>query len=165
MNPWTDRAFAYRAGSGDVMTVTLGADGSFSVATKVRTLTLPAVGEISANWNADVRVSGLSSDPLYYRTHTVASVDSAAGTLVRNTAKDGSTVTEPQTLAYNQARNGYHHRPAATVTASNGSAATVRESWSLPLRGFGVTASYLPTTSGTGNGANALFSFAVSKQP
>jgi hypothetical protein len=147
------------------MGVFISADGSAGVFTKVRTLTLPAVGTITANWNLDLRVTGLASDPLSGRTHTVASVNTNAGTLVRNTSAVGSSVTVPQTLEYNQARNGYLHRPAAAATASDGSAATVREFWALPLRGFGVTAVYLPATSGTGTSSNALFELSVSKQP
>jgi hypothetical protein len=160
-----DRGFAYRAGNGELMMAVVSAYGGIQFGTKVRTLALPAVGTVTANWNVDSRVSGIALDPLYFRTHTVASINSAAGSLVRNTAKDGSTVTEPQTLEYNQARNGYHHRPAATTTASDGSAVTVREQWSLPLRGFGLTPYYLPPTSGSGATANAIFGVSVGKQP
>ena len=162
-DPYTDRAFAYRAGSGDLMVVLPGTDGSLLIMSKQRTLALPAVGAVTASWNVDVRVTGQVADPLYSRTHTVTSV--SGSTLVRNTSNDASTVTAPQTLEYNRARNGYFHRLAASVTASDGSAATVRENWALPLRGFGLTTYYLPATSGTGTSANAVFGLAVAKQP
>ena len=164
-DPYTDRAFTYRAGSGDLMVVLPGTDGSLLIMSKQRTLALPAVGNVTANWNVDLRVSGLAADALYYRTNTVASVNTGAGTLVRNTANDASTVTAPQTLNFNQARSGYFYRPAASVTASNGSTATVRELWAMPLRGFGLTPYYLPATSGSGASSNALFGVSVAKQP
>jgi len=164
-DPFTDRAFAYRAGNGDLMAMFLSADGSMGFLTKTRTLTLPAVGAVTASWNVASRPSGLASDLLSYNTHTVASVNATAGTLVRNSANDGSSVTVPQTLQYNQSRNGYIHRPAATTTASNGSAATVREAYLLPLRGFGLTPYYLPATSGTGASSNASFGVSVGRQP
>jgi hypothetical protein len=148
-----------------VLVLSLSANGGFSFVTKTRTLTLPAVGALTANWNVDLRVTGLASDALYYRTHTVTSVNSGAGTLVRSTTRDASPVTEPQTLEYNQARNGYIHRLAATPTRSDGSSTTVREFWGVPARGFGLTAVYLPPTSGTGTSSNALFELSVSKQP
>ena len=148
-----------------LMVVLLESHGDFGFFTKVQPLTLPAVGAVTASWSVDVRVTGLAADPLYYRTHTVVSVNSTAGTLVRNTANDGSTVTVPQTLEYNKARNGYLHRLPATTAASNGSAATVRELWALPLRGFGLTTYYVPATSGTGTSANAVFGVSVQKQP
>ena len=162
---YTDRVYAYRAGNGDLMAVALSSDGDLAFLTKVRTLTLPAVGPVTTNWNVDLRVTGLASDPLYYRTHTVASVNTTAGSLVRNTSNDAGTVTVPQTLEYNKARNGYLHRPAATTAASDGSAATVREIWALPLRGFGMTVVYVPATSGTGTSSNALFELSIAKQP
>ena len=165
IDPYVDRSFAYRAGSGDLMVVILTANGSVVVMGKQRALTLPAVGNVTANWNVDLRVSGLAADALYYRTNTVASVNTGAGTLVRNTANDASTVTAPQTLNFNQARSGYFYRPAASVTASNGSTATVRELWAMPLRGFGLTPYYLPATSGSGASSNALFGVSVAKQP
>jgi hypothetical protein len=165
-DPYVDRAFAYRAGNGALMMAFIGAyGGDFFVGVKAQTLTLPAVGTVTANWNVDVRVTGLASDPLYYRTHTVASVNSTAGTLVRNTAADGSTVTAPQTLEYNKARDGYLHRVAATATASDGSLVNVREFWALPMRGFGLTGVYLPGTSGTGASSNAIFELSIAKQP
>ena len=164
-DPYTDRAFAYRAGSGDLIVVLPGTDGSLLIMSKQRTLALPAVGAVTASWNVDLRVTGLAADPLYYRTNTIVSVNSSAGTLLRNTSNGASTVTVPQTLEFNRARNGYFHRLAASVTASDGSAAAVRENWALPLRGFGLTTYYLPATSGTGTSANAVFGLAVAKQP
>lgn len=161
--PYVDRAFFYRAGNGDLMSVLLSSYGHFSFLTKQRTLTTPAVGNVSASWNVDVNVNGLAATALYSRTNTVASVNGS--TVVRNTANDASTVTAPQTLQYNVGRNGFIYRPAAVVTASNGSTATVREAYLLPLRGFGLTAYYLPATAGAGTTANALFGLSVAKQP
>jgi hypothetical protein len=162
---YVDRGFAYRAGNGELMLTVISAYGGIQFGTKVRTLSLPAVGAISANWNVESRVSGIARDPLNFRNHTVVSVDSAAGTLVRNTAKDGSSVTEPQTLQYNFGRNGTRYRPAASATASDGTVAVVRETYFLPLRGFGLTPYYSPATSGSGATSNAVSGMAVEKQP
>ncbi len=162
-DPYVERAFFYRAGNGELMGVTLDASqGSIGFITKVRTLSLPAVGAVSTAWNLDLSTGGLASSALYYRTNTVVSVDTVAGSLVRNTANDGSTVTVPQTIQYNKARAGHTYRPGANVTNSAGSPATVREVYSLPLSGFGVTPYYLLPNS---TAPAALFGLSVTRQP
>ena len=161
-DPFVDRAFAYRAGNGELMTVLLAPNGGLLILTKERTLTLPAVGAVSSSWNLDVDTAGVASTAFYARTNTVTSV--SGSTLVRNTSNDASTVTAPQTLQFNQARNGYVYRPGATVTASDGSSRAVRELFSLQLRGFGLTPYYAPPTTGTG-ASPALFGMSVTKQP
>ena len=163
-DPFIGRAFVYRAGNGDLMGVYLSANGSLGFLTKTRTLTLPALGAVSAVWNVDVNMIALAPNALSYNTHTVTSVNTGAVSLVRNTAPNGSTVTVPQTLQYNVARNGYIYRPAATTTNSSGASANVREVHLLPLRGMGLTPYYLPATTGTG-ASSALFGLSVARQP
>lgn len=162
-DPYVNRIFAYRAGNGDLMGVFLGADGSMGYLSKQRTLSLPAVGTVSASWNVEANINGLAASPVYGgRTNTVVSVNTTAGTLVRNaSANDAGTVTFPQTLQYNVSRNGYIYRPAASVTASDGSAVTVREAYLLPLRGMGMQTYYLPATTPTAT--NAVFGVSVAK--
>jgi hypothetical protein len=99
-------------------------------------------------------------------TSKVVSVDSSAGTLVRNSGRVGSTVTTPQTLEYNKPGQGWFFRPAATPQASDGTVASVRQAWFLPLRGMGLTAYHLPATSNSGNlSSNVVFGLNVAKQP
>ena len=163
--PYTDRALAYRAGNGDLMGVFLSGSGSLGFFTKQRTLTLPALNQVSSVWNVDVNTSALAPNALSFNTHTVGSLNTGAVSLVRNTAANGSTVTVPQTLQYNVARNGYIYRPTATATNSSGATVAIREAYLLPLRGFGLTAYYLPATTGTGATSNAGFGISVAKQP
>jgi hypothetical protein len=160
------RAWAYRAGNGDLMMVTLGTDGTLTTWTKSSALTLPAVGAESAGWNLELRVTGTSPGVLVESTSKVVSVDSSAGTLVRNSGRVGSTVTTPQTLEYNKPGQGWFFRPAATPQASDGTVASVRQAWFLPLRGMGLTAYHLPATSNSGNlSSNVVFGLFVAKQP
>jgi hypothetical protein len=165
-DPYTDRAYAYRAGNGALMVMLLSAfGGDFDFLIKAQPLNLPAVGAATANYNVEVRVTGLASNPVYYRNNSIASVNSAAGTVLRNATTNGSAVAVPETLEYNKARDGYFHRPAATATASDGSTVTVRENWVMPLRGFGISPYALPATSGSGASSNAIFGVSVAKQP
>ncbi len=164
-DPFTDRAFAYRAGNGDLTVVLLGGTGDFGFLTQARTLSLPAVGSTTTGWNVDVRVSGQAIDPVYGRTQTVTLADASTGRVERRVTRDGNPVTSPETLFFNQSRNGYLHRPAASVVASDGSAANVRELRSLPLRGLGMNAYFLGATTGSGATSNALFGISVARQP
>lgn len=161
---WSDRAWMYRSGSGELMLVTLSPNGELTFATKQRTLGLPTVGDNATLWNLFNNVGNLASDLVSTTTNTTTAVDSTAGSYSRNSASNGSTVTVPQTVVQNSGRAGYAHRLGATgVTASDGSTTNVREGWFLPLKGFGLTAIYLPNSS-TGASSNARFGLSV-KQP
>jgi hypothetical protein len=162
---YVDRGFAYRAGNGDLMLVALSASGGLTFGTKVRTLALPLAGDVTPTWHIDVGVAALANASLYSRTRTILSVDPASSTVFRNSANNGSSVTYPETVQYNGGRNGTTYRQAASVTASDGTTVQVREAFSLPLLGFGVTPYYLPPTSGSGAASNALFGVAVVMQP
>lgn len=157
---WRSRAFAYRAGSGELMLVMLDPDGSLTFATRQRTLALPAVGDANTVWNLFAGAGGIA-DAVGTTTNTVTTLDTTGVSYGRNSSSNGSSVTVPQTIALNNARNGYSHRAAAAVTASDGSAASVREAYFLKLKGFGLTAVYLPAT---GANSNARFGLSV-RQP
>ncbi|MFZ2650529.1 MAG: hypothetical protein WA210_10550 [Burkholderiaceae bacterium] len=140
-----DRGFAYRAGNGDLMMALLSADGSFNLITQYRTQNLPTVGNVTTRWNFDIDTALLANLPLAANTHTIISLDAAPGSFTRSTAPAGTTVSHPEHLARNIARNGYTHRTGETgVIASNGSTVNVREFYSMGLRGMGVTPVFLP---------------------
>lgn len=68
-------------------------------------------------------------------------VELTAGGYVRaNVVNATSGVTRPETMLLNRPRDGDIRRPAATVTASNGTGSTYGDIVLLPLRGMGVTA-------------------------
>ncbi|MBX3621014.1 MAG: hypothetical protein KF891_13670 [Rhizobacter sp.] len=158
-DPWKDRAFAYRTGRGDLMMVLLNAAGEVNFATRYRTGGLPTVDDVTTVWNLATNLN-LVADALNANIHTIASVDANTGSFTRNTQTVGSAVTHVQTLSVNTPRNGYAHRSAATVTASDGSTVNVREMVSLKLRGTGLTAYYLPNTS-SGASSNARLGLSV----
>jgi hypothetical protein len=158
-DPWSDRVFAFRAGNGEKLLVVINANGSVAVGTRQRTLALPTVGNTTSVLTATVDPNFVAGDAIGGNTHTFASVDANTGTVVRNTATTGSTVTHPQTLVYNSVRNGYLRRVGGSVTASDGSTVNVRPFYGLPLAGIGITAVFNPNT--LGSGSNARFSLSV----
>jgi hypothetical protein len=143
---WTDRAFAYRAGNGDLMLVQIAGDGSVSTWTHKRTLSLPAVNSVgAAGWS--VRASNtlvantLSSDVGY----TVTAVDSTTSSVTRTLLVSASgTDTFQQTIVQNNPRDGYNFRAATTATSAANASVTVRERTSLNLRGMGVSVQSVP---------------------
>lgn len=160
--PWRDRLFLFRSGTGDLMGLSLSPDGSWLLMTRQRTLSLPAVGDTSANWSLLANAAGIAQ-AVTGNAHVIASVNSSAGSYTRNTTDQGSAVSVTQTLAQNTPRDGYTHRLAASVTASDGSTQTVREGWFLGLKNMGLTAIYLPQ-SNSGSNSNARFGLSV-QQP
>lgn len=132
--PWMDRNFVYRTGQGDyiaigtnVLTPDSKGDGSVSYATKVRTLSLPAVGTASGNWNVYWNwATGRSSTATDTNTHTIQSVDSAAASFVRVSGVTGAA-THAETLKINKPFTGFWQRDAATaVPTSDGKTTNVR---------------------------------------
>lgn len=134
--PWAERWFAYRAGGGELMIVSLAPDGSFSFWTRQRTNQLPTVGTTTANWNFPFTNAILGA--INSSSHVITS---AGGTsFVRDNTVNLGTVTQTtrtETLQINSPRNGYTHRDVAT---------NVREFVSMGLRGMGLTPLYLPPT-------------------
>lgn len=149
--PWTERWFAYRSGSGDLMIVALAQAGDdFYLWTPKRTLGLPSVGAVTSLWNFGLNTAAELPGGVGITTNTVSSVDSVGGSYARATSNEGSSVTVPQTLRANDSRSGYTRRVPATVTASDGSTATVREFYALGLRGMGLTPVFLPAAGASG---------------
>jgi hypothetical protein len=145
--PFTDRAFAYRAGNGDLMVVTVAPDGGVLIATKYRTLGMPAVGDTNSSWNVTSNAQGLTNAVLSVSENVTLSVDSATGVTTRNNTQDGLNNTHVQTLTRNAPRPGYIQRSAASnVPRSDGATTNVREFIGLALRGMGMTALVLPNT-------------------
>ncbi|WP_373714393.1 hypothetical protein [Roseateles sp.] len=137
-----DRLFAYRAGGGELMLVTLSASGHIGLATRKQVVPLPELGLVQDNVTLTLTDKYVAPLPLDLSRNTVASVDSAAGSYVRNNVVNFSTgVTRPETLQINQPRPGLVYRvPAGSVPLSDGSGnSTVREFYSLPLRGMGLS--------------------------
>lgn len=133
---WTDRVFAFQAGNGDLMLVNVSGDGSFGFWTQQRTNALPTVGVRTRNW--DVTISASLSTTVGESTNIVTAVDTAASSASRlRKTTSGASYTE--TLRINSPRAGYNTRPAATVTASDGSSINVREFTSLSMRGMGFS--------------------------
>jgi hypothetical protein len=123
------RAFAYRSGSGDLMLMLVGQDGSFALATKKYARGMPQVGQVTGGWSMIVTPSGLintSLPVLEKATHKVATIDASAGSYVRINDATGAS----QTLTINSPREGYVHRAPATGSA---------EVAMLGLRGMNLT--------------------------
>jgi len=158
---WSSRFFAYRAGNGGLMVVGLNAQGELSIGTHRRTLTLPPVGRVTTSWNIAI-TSATVADPLSTTTNTITGADVNTSIVTRNSQADANTFTVPQQMAYNTPRDGLFRRTPETVTASNGSSATVREGYFLSVAGMGLTSYVLPDNiAGAGN--NARFGMSVTK--
>lgn len=150
--PWMDRNFVYRTGQGDyiaiganVLTPNTKGDGSVSYATKVRTLSLPAVGNASSNWSVYWNwASGKSSVATDVNSHTIQSVDSAAGSYVRTSGVTGAA-THPETLSINKPYGGFQLREqASAVPSSDGKTTNVRSGLFLKAGSAGFTAVLQP---------------------
>ena len=143
---FTDRLFAYRAGGGELMLVSLSSAGHVAYYTRKLARVLPALGDVSQGWQ--IGVVGNAQAPFYtapatisrYQS-TVSSLDAAASSYMRQNVQDfTNTVTRPETIVLNSPRDGYLTRQAATVTASNGNPSNVGAWTGLALRGMGLTA-------------------------
>jgi hypothetical protein len=156
----TQRAFAYRAGNGNTVVVTLHADGTVHLLTPYRTLTAPAVGDAHKAWNIALNSGWVAGDALQYNSFAITGVDAAAGTFTRDVTSVATGVTHAQTLALNTARNGWMHRAAGTAPGSDGSTVTVREMYTLKL-GIGISAYWLPAANQAGT--NARFALSVTQ--
>ena len=144
-NSGIDRVFAYRSGGGELMTVSLALDGSYSFSTRKRVSTLPALPAAANNtWGVTANNLGINNG-FSDSSNTVIAVDTARNGFVRTNIINFSTgVTRPETFTINNPRDGFNTRRAETVTASDGSTSTVSEFVALGLRGAGLTAVALP---------------------
>lgn len=139
------RMFAYRAGGGELMTVEVDNDGSFSVFTKQRTDGLPTVGAVTTSWNLSLGSQLTSTVVVDANSNTIVSVDTAAGSWLRKQNTVGLNDGHLETLLANNPRAGYSFRAAGTALADNGTTASFREVTSLGLRGMGLNAALVPT--------------------
>jgi hypothetical protein len=146
---WTERAFAYRAGSGDLMLVTLGGGGSVFVWTQQRTRTLPTVGQVFTG-GSSVRIDNqllAGTLSIFPFGATVVSVDTAAGSATRNQKTSTGAPDYDDTVVENSPRAGYNFRAAGSTTATDGRTVLIRERTSLPMRGMGVSFQSVPHVS------------------
>ena len=146
-DPNVDRTFAYRAGGGELMWVTIANAGHISFATRKVRLVLPTLGRIQEMWNVTLTSAYTAPSAISVSRSTVASIDAAAGSYVRNAVQNSTTgATRPETLVINNPREGYLHRLAATVTRSDGLTSNVGEFVALPMRGMDLTPVAIPST-------------------
>jgi len=144
---WRDRLYAYRAGGGEFMLLSVTPDGEVGFFTRKQARTLPAVGDASEGWQFSIAPSGGSAVSFTASTavnpfkSTVVSVDASQMRYVRHAVIDQTAnVTRPETLVLNSPRDGFVQRLAASgVVRSDGVPSTVNEWVGLPLRGMGFT--------------------------
>lgn len=139
------RAFAYRAGGGELMVVEVDNDGSFTLLTKQRTSGLPTVGAVTTNWALSLGSQLTSTVVVDANSNTIVSVDTAAGSWLRKQNTVGLNDGHLETFLANNPRAGYSFRAAGTALADNGTTASFREITSLGLRGMGLNAVLVPT--------------------
>jgi hypothetical protein len=141
---WTARVFAYRTDSGELMLVDLSGNGSFSLWTPQRTLTLPTAGSRALSWGLWTNPSLVSANAPSLSDFTNGAGDAATGSFTRVSNIDGHS----ETLFQNNPHAGMSFRAEGTATTTAGATVVVREFASLPLRGMSVSALSLPTLSG-----------------
>ena len=134
------RSFAYRAGGGELLIVSIDRDGSFALATRKVARGLPAVGSVSRSWNFTITPQYGSPFALSSSDSTTVSLASDGGSYLRNAIIDLSTgTTRPETVQINVPREGFIHRVPQTVSTSTGGSSVVGEWVGLTLRGIGIT--------------------------
>lgn len=147
---WTDRVFAYRAGNGDLMMLEVAGNGSVSVFTKKRTLSLPTVDTVqSASWSIRTLGTLVANALNISYPAKVTAVNSEAGSFSRTVNLTDGTVDYNETLLINTPRAGYNFRAAgATTSVVDGNPRAIRERTSMSLRGMGVSVQSVPVQTG-----------------
>lgn len=141
------RVFAYRAGGGELMLVEVDTDGSFTMFTHQRTNGLPTVATGKTSWSVFIGKALTSPNALGASNQTILSVDTTAGSWVRNSANNvGLTNTHAETLFGNNPRNGFTFRAPGSAPAADGTTATISEFTALGLRGMGLSPLLLPAS-------------------
>ena len=128
------RVFAYRDGSGHTW-VFATTDEAALLMSPQAALTLPAVGNSAAYWEVDMTPTTLSA--FTEDTNTTLSVDTAAGSEVRQFGSDGHT----DTLTFNDPMAGLRHRVVNACQQSDGSTRSCNALVQLPFTGGGINAS------------------------
>jgi len=145
---WRDRLFAYRAGGGELMVVTISPNGHISFATRKAVATMPPVGRVQQSWGVAITAQYTAPSAILSSKYTVESVDTVAGSYVRQNVVNQTTgATRPETVLINSLRDGYVRRvPATGMTASDGSTGNVSEFIALGMRGMNLSVLALPTS-------------------
>lgn len=144
---WTDRAFAYRAGNGSLMLLSVSEDGSQTIWTKKRTLSLPTAATVfGKSWSIFANSSAIASSLNTSYTSTFTSSDAAANSYIRTVNLASGTPDYSETILINSPRDGYNFRDAGTATStSTGLNVPIRKRTSLGLHGMGVSVQSVPT--------------------
>lgn len=140
----TRRAYAYRAGGGELLVLAYGPAGSFNLWTRKADGSLPAAGSVGSYWGFPSNTNGVAgtlADSAF--THNAGSGNS----YTRVSLLDGHT----ETLQINTPRSGYAFRAQGTATNNANATVTVNEFTALGLRGMGLSALWIPAQ-GTGGG-------------
>ena len=140
---WTDRVFAYRSGSGELMKVQ--ENGTLVLlSTRKRSLTAPVLGSVSENWNLVMTPQATSPSALSQSSNTWVSVNSPDN-YTRNSVLNFTTgVTRPEVILRNNPLDGYSRRQAATVSSSDGTTSSVSSFVAVSLRGMGMSSVVFP---------------------
>jgi hypothetical protein len=146
----TSRGFAYRAGNGDLMLVWVDGDGSSSLWTKKRTLSLPAVGDIQTGGWSIRTLSTLIANALSVNyTNTITTIDTTLQSYIRTVNLANGTADYAETILQNTPRAGYNFRAAGSTTSTfDGRTVNIRERTNLGLRGMGVSVQSVPVQTG-----------------
>ncbi|MDZ7855246.1 hypothetical protein [Sphaerotilus sp.] len=160
-DPWTDRWFAYRTGSGDVMLMWIGQGGTFGFASPKVARTLPSLGT-SRSWGASMDMASAASATTFGETtYRTKSVDAATDSYVR-TIRNPLLATDDshdQTIQHNWPRTGWTHLAAGSSPTPSGTLVSFREWVNLRLLGTGLSVTYsVPTAT-----QSPVFSFTVTQ--
>lgn len=161
-DPWTDRWFAYRTGSGDVMLMWIGQGGTFGFASPKVAHRLPDAGGTSRAWGASMDMNRVASATTFgERTYLIKRTDAATDSYVRTIRNPllATDDSQDQTIQHNWPRIGWTHLAAGSSPTPNGTSVGFREWVGLPLLGTGLLAMYtVPTATQT-----PVFSFTVTQ--
>lgn len=159
--PWTDRWFAYRTGSGDVMLMWIGQGGTFGFASPKVARTLPSLGASRA-WNASMDMERVASATTFGETsYLTKTLDAATDSYLR-TVRNPQLATDDshdQTIQHNWPRTGWTHLAAGSSLTPSGTSVSFREWVNLRLLGTGLSVTYtVPTATQA-----PVFSFTVTQ--
>ncbi len=140
----TTRAFAYRAGSGDLMLAVVSFDGTFGFYSPDKPVPRPAVGAVTRNWNFDSDALFAPQGGITEVQNTILSIDAATDSWTRRQQTIGTTRDFVTTLFANNPRRGYAYREGGVVTGANGAPLQVNAFTFLRLHGMGFSPVLLP---------------------
>jgi hypothetical protein len=160
-DPWTDRWFAYRSGSGDVMLMWIGQGGTFGFASPKVARTLPSLGASRA-WNASMDMERVASATTFGETsYLTKSVNATTDSYLRTVRNPLLTTDDShdQTIQHNWPRTGWTHLAAGSSLTPSGTSVSFREWVNLRLLGTGLSVTYtVPTATQA-----PVFSFTVTQ--